>query len=133
MGFDAEWGVLGAADVGANHKRDRIWIVAHSNSVNKWPIKNWIDQSEGNSEWKCPSNSGNLENTNGKRQQEQRKRQPKKQAITKSKCTSWWAAEPNVGRMAHGVAYRVDRLKAIGNGQVSEVARTAWEILNGQD
>ena len=28
MGFDAKWGVLGAADVGANHKRDRIWICA---------------------------------------------------------------------------------------------------------
>ena len=27
MGFDARWGVLGAADVGANHQRDRIWIV----------------------------------------------------------------------------------------------------------
>jgi site-specific DNA-cytosine methylase len=31
MGFDARWGVLGAADVGANHQRDRIWIVAKSN------------------------------------------------------------------------------------------------------
>jgi DNA (cytosine-5)-methyltransferase 1 len=28
MGFDARWGVLGAADVGANHQRDRIWIIA---------------------------------------------------------------------------------------------------------
>lgn len=28
MGFDAEWGVYGAADAGAPHKRDRIWIVA---------------------------------------------------------------------------------------------------------
>ena len=28
LGFDAEWGVLGAADVGAKHQRDRVWIVA---------------------------------------------------------------------------------------------------------
>ena len=42
----------------------------------------------------------------------------------------WWATEPNVGRVAHGVAARVDRLKAIGNGQVSEVARRAWELLS---
>ena len=44
--------------------------------------------------------------------------------------TGWWAIEPNVGRVAHGVAGRVDRLKAIGNGQVSEVARRAWELLS---
>jgi hypothetical protein len=27
------------------------------------------------------------------------------------------------------VAARVDRLKAIGNGQVPEVARTAWGVM----
>ena len=32
-------------------------------------------------------------------------------------------------RVAHGVANRVDRLKAIGNGQVPQVAALAWEIL----
>lgn len=43
---------------------------------------------------------------------------------------SWWQVEPNVGRVVDGVASRVDRLKAIGNGQVSEVARRAWESLS---
>jgi hypothetical protein len=42
---------------------------------------------------------------------------------------NWWEIEPDVGRVADGVAARVDRLKAIGNGQVPEVARTAWKIL----
>lgn len=28
LGYDCRWTVLGAADVGAPHKRDRIWIVA---------------------------------------------------------------------------------------------------------
>lgn len=32
MGYDAEWGVLGADDAGANHRRKRIWIVAHRDS-----------------------------------------------------------------------------------------------------
>ena len=44
--------------------------------------------------------------------------------------TGWWAAEPSVGRVADGVAARVDRLKAIGNGQVPLCAATAWRILN---
>lgn len=30
-GYDAEWKVLGADDAGAPHRRERIWIVAHSN------------------------------------------------------------------------------------------------------
>jgi len=41
----------------------------------------------------------------------------------------WWSTEPDVGRVANGVASRVDRLKAIGNGQVPAVAATAWLLL----
>jgi DNA (cytosine-5)-methyltransferase 1 len=40
-----------------------------------------------------------------------------------------WAAEPAVGRMAYGVADRVDRLGAIGDGQVPSVVALAWQIL----
>lgn len=39
-------------------------------------------------------------------------------------------AQPDMGRVAHGVAARVDRLKAIGNGQVPAVAALAWQILS---
>jgi len=33
MGFDAEWGVLGASDIGAKHHRKRIWIVARQREI----------------------------------------------------------------------------------------------------
>ena len=42
----------------------------------------------------------------------------------------WWETEPDVGRVADGVAYRVDRLKAIGNGQVPLCAATAFRLLS---
>ena len=42
---------------------------------------------------------------------------------------SWWETEPDVGRVAHEVAHRVDRLRCIGNGQVPIVAATAWREL----
>ena len=32
LGFNAEWGLLSAAAIGAPHKRERVWIVAHRNS-----------------------------------------------------------------------------------------------------
>ncbi len=43
--------------------------------------------------------------------------------------SSWWSTEPAVGRVADGVAARVDRLKSLGNGQVPLCAATAWRIL----
>jgi DNA (cytosine-5)-methyltransferase 1 len=41
----------------------------------------------------------------------------------------WWSAEPDVGRVAHGVADRVDRIRGLGNGQVPAVVALAWETL----
>ena len=43
--------------------------------------------------------------------------------------SSRWQFEPNVGRVVNGMASRVDRLKAIGNGQVPLCAATAWKLL----
>ena len=37
MGFDAEWGVLGADDCGAPHRRERIWILAHAERAERRP------------------------------------------------------------------------------------------------
>ncbi len=36
--------------------------------------------------------------------------------------TRWWAAEPDVGRVAHGIPRRVDRLKGLGNAVVPQIA-----------
>jgi site-specific DNA-cytosine methylase len=44
--------------------------------------------------------------------------------------SQWWQVEPPLGRVANGMADRVDRLKAIGNGQVPLCAATAWQILS---
>ena len=48
---------------------------------------------------------------------------------TDSGIQGWWSVEPSVGRVANGVAHRVDRLKAIGNGQVPLQAAVAFTIL----
>lgn len=44
----------------------------------------------------------------------------------------WWGAEPNVDRVVNGLAFRVERLKAIGNGQVPLCAATAFELLRAR-
>jgi DNA (cytosine-5)-methyltransferase 1 len=109
LGFDAKWGVLGAADVGAPHQRDRIWIVGHSNDKPRLQTRKKVDSKR--SKWDSRSDSC-------------------WQCWRKLSEPDWKVSEAVSDRMADGVAARVDRLKAIGNGQVPEVARRAWELLN---
>lgn len=45
------------------------------------------------------------------------------------KCPSWWKVEPSVGRVVNGLAHRVDRLRACGNGVVPLQAAVAYSIL----
>jgi hypothetical protein len=40
--------------------------------------------------------------------------------------------ESGLGRVAHGIANRVDRIKALGNGQVPFVEALAWAYLTGE-
>ena len=53
------------------------------------------------------------------------------QGSRRQRSNEWFASEPRLDRVANGVAHRVDRLKAIGNGQVPAVVELAWETLRG--
>ena len=182
MGFDAEWGVLSAADVGANHKRERIWIVgkntkqcrffshAMHNRNRRWeqqsqsvkethgamahtsfqPISNESNsrsnigfdeqQGEGAGNINGSCSQKNVSNASSIGQQGQGKHeQPINSTQNSYGQTNYaesigrpefWSVEPSLGRVANGVAYRLDRLKAIGNGQVPLCASTAWRLLN---
>jgi DNA (cytosine-5)-methyltransferase 1 len=125
MGFDARWGVLGAADVGANHQRDRIWIVAKWCGQLSHPELHGVGRGQQQQEG-AQETDGNMANTSGVHAQRQHSRPWEIQFGRKS----WWKTEPNVGRVVDGLASRVDRLKAIGNGQVPLCAATAWKILS---
>jgi len=232
MGYDARWGVLGAWHVGAPHKRDRMWVLAHTSSTragNKCgevgnqvggtcgehvpPLRqadrkdgaNRIDSaSDGESDLAHTVQTGLQRNQCTGRTDEERRQE---QARPTAECGGlWWhtdpaemddttgaglegtersslqggserpaitdpakvaladtyhatakrgnkglvwgerssaqdetgrasqhvdgPTEPFVGRVAHGVANRVDRLKAIGNGQVPQCAAMAFRILS---
>jgi DNA-cytosine methyltransferase len=50
-----------------------------------------------------------------------------------SNGTNYWSVEPDVGRVAHGIPNRVDRLKGLGNAIVPQVAALIMErIKNAQ-
>ena len=45
----------------------------------------------------------------------------------------WWELEPDVGRVAHGVSKRVDRLKGLGNSLVPAIPYIIGQsILRGE-
>lgn len=118
MGYDALWGIIGAHHVGAPHKRDRIWIVCYRARRDE---EQHLPDTENERLLRRERSGG--EGT------EERGSDGRGEAVDAGR--QWWATEPRLGRVAHGVAHRVDRLKAIGNGQVPAVVRLAWETLAG--
>jgi DNA (cytosine-5)-methyltransferase 1 len=53
--------------------------------------------------------------------QQQRRPEPVRAEQFAAECGSWWSAEPDVGRVAHGVPARVDRLRCLGNAVVPQI------------
>ena len=105
MGFDAEWGVIGAHHAGFLHERERIWILAYTKGINGW---------------NKPQNFSNGFARAGR----------KKFAETAE--NDWVDVATEFCGMDDGVAHRLDKLHAIGNGQVPRVAAAAFAILAEQ-
>jgi DNA (cytosine-5)-methyltransferase 1 len=137
LGYDTRWTVMGAADVGAPHQRDRIWIraaLSNSNCRNgdggSEPRKRGADWIELYGPQKCVAHAEDKRNVRGNGELGVAQEEHDNRRGQTDGRGQWWQVEPDVGRVVDGVAARVDRLKAIGNGQVPEVARRAWEVLN---
>jgi DNA (cytosine-5)-methyltransferase 1 len=179
LGYDCRWTVLGAADVGAPHQRDRFWLVGadtlrdrRAADHGREPVRDGdghgAAHAAGRQEQQpgpC-SECGHVADTNQQPGHERRacdacKGEGRRDADRSTECAhlchadgarlakresepgharqelaaleraDWWTTEPDVGRVADGVAHRVDRLKALGNGQVPRCAATAWQMLNG--
>jgi DNA (cytosine-5)-methyltransferase 1 len=216
IGYDAEWRVVSAVSVGANHKRDRIIIVAYPIAERlettrpelktSRPIRNsqdsgqfvantndaggrtsqsrvdgnwekeeqgWDDQpfswfsghgsdvANAYSEYWYGRGYRDCEEAFRERHsvQESSSRSGFNVANTDTRQTSWgvggvsessrlvfgrdnigrgtqsyagwqwWETEPNVGRVAHGVPDRVDRLKGLGNAVVPQVAEVIGRLV----
>jgi DNA (cytosine-5)-methyltransferase 1 len=138
IGYDAAWGVLGAADVGAPHKRDRLWIVAQladADRLRELQSSRIDGEKRGRTRNACETTNGasgcDVADADRPGLQQQRRALADGQEHEAAQRGSWWATEPALGRMANGVAYRVDRLRALGNGQVPGVAALVFDLLTG--
>ncbi|MBU9579575.1 DNA cytosine methyltransferase [Ralstonia mannitolilytica] len=149
MGFDAEWGVVSAADTGAPHLRERIWIVANARGgrcdreSGRQMEQPWRTEAECRSEvvadavrstgqWHASSIPGTKAGMGGERKCDGDNAQ--RLAIGGSGERAWhgrpWPIEPDVCRVVDGMAHRAHRIRALGNGQVPRVAATAWRLLS---
>lgn len=107
MGYDARWGVFSAGDVGARHERKRLWMLAHSDKIQR-PTRPWYFKQSGQFEDEFKLN----------------------QSMSDDYASRWVALACSFSGMDDGPADRVEQASAIGNLQVPQVAALAWETLS---
>lgn len=99
-GYDAEWACIPAKDVGAVHKRDRWWLIAYPHGTR----------------------------TQGQRPERELSEAQGQESIVWRPCrrvgSDWrmYVSKPLLCRGDDGLRGRVDRLKALGNSIVPQVA-----------
>ena len=105
LGYDARWCKLGGCHVGADHKRERLWILAYTDG-DRLEGRNRFDQ-EG------PWN-------------------PSPRPMEGLCEAQVWAnlPAPDAFGISNGMAGKLDRLKAVGNGQIPAVAAFAFSLLS---
>jgi DNA (cytosine-5)-methyltransferase 1 len=136
LGYDCRDGFLSAAEVGANHIRNRWWLLAHANN-------NRCDEpykSEPEREQECKDSTNTLDDGAQKPLAEvvyagserlSRSMRKARQVSTGLNGSGWWDSEPDVGRVVNGLPMRVDRIKGLGNSVVPQCAKEAFKILMG--
>jgi DNA (cytosine-5)-methyltransferase 1 len=93
-GYSSVHTKMSAADLGADHLRERFWLLAYTDVCSQLCRKEYAETPF------MPQFYGNV-----------------------------WQTNPNELRVSDGVARRMDRLKAVGNGQVPLVAAMAFLTL----
>lgn len=121
IGYTCQAFVIPACAVDAPHRRDRVAIVAHTDrerlqggELYETPDKGGATEPH-RSVGQCRENVSDAESTEcAWRWTETRQRGGE------PGCSGWWPAEPDVGRMAHGVPHGVARLRCLGNAVVPQ-------------
>jgi DNA (cytosine-5)-methyltransferase 1 len=149
-GYDCEWGCVSAASVGAPHLRWRVFVVAHTDSegepgvpVDAVPRPGVMVPDTGRDELRVEPVTVGRRSSPAVARDDGATRAVADADHPRSgqRCAEppgwtepvglagWWATEPDVGRVAHGVPNRVDRLRTLGNAVVPQVAQWIGERI----
>lgn len=147
IGYDAEWRIISARDLGAWHRRNRLWIVAYPhrqrckgawgrdpNKTSGWQYGGGISpkQTEYSQLIKITKSAEGIARRANFTQQEQA---PIARIFTPAaeRLLGWlrcrnrktlWGGEPSISRLVNGAyqAHELSAIKAVGNAIVPEVA-----------
>ena len=127
QGYTTETFIVPACAKNAWHRRDRVWLVAYSNSIGSIESGKELKSEQFN---KNEPERGIFTNTNDTRCEKQRDAITARTELFAPQCSSWWQAEPSVGRVVDGLPNRVDRLKGLGNAIVPQIALEIFKVLD---
>jgi DNA (cytosine-5)-methyltransferase 1 len=140
-GYDCRWDIVSAQEVGAPHIRKRWFLLAHAHGMRlREKQRSQHSERKGPIFPDHPGQAQSLANPQGSGFESlrsagdaslQRSNGPENFDYGSSKDGSWWSVEPDVGRVADGVPFRVDRLRGLGNAVVPAQAREAFMRLSG--
>lgn len=135
---------LGAVSVDARHRRMRIWIVARNVADTQSLFSN-VGREHTEQSKRQVSKLGerggkiNVADTDSKRLQGQWREhefvseREAEHSVGSSgeevRAREYWKPEPPVGRVAHGIPRRVDRLKGLGNAIVPQIAMRIGQTI----
>ena len=114
LGFDAEWDCLSGSPTEQPHKGERLFLLATTNKLHGGP---WMgDEPDGlqaaqSAPARAPWGGG-------------------RQELSEIPIRIGMESLAAAGGVADGVAHRVDRVAAIGNGQVPIMVERAWKGLS---
>ena len=133
-GYTTRTFVVPACSVNAPHRRDRLWIVAHSDGKGlegRKDSRNFAEEGQIYNEQstRCSnrttvaysdSQRGSCRST-WREDAEDVGQSSRGEGNYRSRVEAW-ESEPNVGRVANGIPKRVDRLRGLGNAIVPQIA-----------
>jgi DNA (cytosine-5)-methyltransferase 1 len=125
-GFDAEWACIPASAVGACHQRDRWWLVAYSKKSqgNGSSIRSAANSETNQQRQRSKLGRGDCMDAANTSSQRLERQKPAWRFAARQLCSDWggYLSKPVLCRGDDGLSNRVDRLKALGNAVVPQVA-----------
>lgn len=134
LGYHLRWDCLPAASVGAYHRRDRWFGIAHTASIRCGqgrpgrPPRCCEDWATIWPQALADAEGSGLAHRNAEPSRQDRGiARPQRRRGTHGRRA--WAPEPDVARMAHGIPGRVDRTRALGNAVVPQVSEYVGRLI----